>query len=97
MAERKFDDNVSEENKSRRLREIIDLQQSHSLKKNKEQLHKVHRVLVEGFSKKSTDHLYGRNTQNTVMVFPKEHYLPGDYVNVVANKCTSATLLGIAV
>jgi tRNA-2-methylthio-N6-dimethylallyladenosine synthase len=97
MAERKFDDNVSEENKSRRLKEIIDLQQSHSLEKNKKQLHKVHRVLVEGFSKKSTDHLYGRNTQNTVMVFPKEHYLPGDYVNVVANKCTSATLLGIAV
>ena len=94
MAERKFEDNVSEEEKSTRLSEIIALQQKHSLKKNQEHLNKVHCVLVEGVSKKSEDHLYGRNTQNAVVVFPKGKHQAGDYVDVFVTKCTSATLLG---
>ena len=97
MAERKFSDNISEEIKSDRLKEIIALQQTHSLGKNKNQVNKVHRVLVEGFSKKSKDHLFGRNTQNTVIVFPKNNFSPGEYVNIKVNGCTSATLLGEAI
>ena len=55
---------------------------------------KIHRVLVEGVSKKSQDQLYGRNDQNTVVVFPKENLKPGDYVDVHVDSCTSATLIG---
>ena len=97
MAERKFSDNISEEIKSDRLKEIIALQQTHSLDKNKSHVNKVYRVLVEGFSKKSKDHLFGRNTQNTVIVFPKNNFSPGEYVNIKVNGCTSATLLGEAI
>ena len=97
MAERKYSDNISEEIKSNRLKEIIALQQTHSLGKNKSHVNKVHRVLVEGFSKKSNDHLFGRNTQNTVIVFPKNNFSPGEYVNIKVNSCTSATLLGEAI
>ena len=75
-------------------KEIISLQQKHSLEKNQGHLNKVHRVLVEGVSKKSENHLYGRNTQNAVVVFPKENHKAGDYVDIFVKNCTSATLLG---
>ena len=55
------------------------------------------RVLIEGVSKKSADFLYGRNDQNTVVVFPKENFQKGEYVNVLVDKCTLATLIGKAV
>jgi len=97
QAQRKFEDNISEETKKRRLQEIIDLQQLHSKLRVMQRLNKTHKVLVEGYSKKSKDHLYGRTTYNTVVVFPKEHYKPGDYVLVEVNKCTSATLIGNAI
>ncbi|MBT8385124.1 MAG: TRAM domain-containing protein, partial [Bacteroidia bacterium] len=54
-------------------------------------------VLIEGTSKKSEAHWKGRNTQNTVVVFPKEHYKLGDFVMVKIDDCTSATLIGKAV
>ena len=96
LAERKYKDDVPEEIKYKRLQDIIALQKEHSHQNNKKAIGKVHKVLVEGVSKKSTEHLYGRNTQNTVVVFPKENFKPGDYVNVLVTECTSATLLGTA-
>jgi tRNA-2-methylthio-N6-dimethylallyladenosine synthase len=54
-------------------------------------------VLVEGTSKKSDEHLYGRSSENMVVVFPRERHSPGDYVKVKISGCTSATLLGDAV
>lgn len=95
LAERKFEDDVPEEVKSRRLTEIVDLQQKLSRRKTLTGLNKIHRVLIEGVSKKSEDHLMGRNSQNLVVVFPKTGtHKPGDYVNVLATDCTVATLLG---
>lgn len=94
QAQRKLDDDVPKEIKKRRLQEIIDLQMKHSLIRNKEQIGKSHKVLVEGVSKKSKQELYGRNSQNTVIVFPKEDCKPGDYVLIYVESCTSATLKG---
>jgi tRNA-2-methylthio-N6-dimethylallyladenosine synthase len=87
-------DNVSEEIKSKRLTEIIDLQQELSLKSNEADIGKVFEVLAEGVSKKSAEELYGRSQQNKVIVFPKGKYSPGDYVNVKVVSCSSATLKG---
>jgi tRNA-2-methylthio-N6-dimethylallyladenosine synthase len=97
LAERKFKDDVPEEEKKRRLQEIVDLQQKHSAIRTKEGVGKVHRVLIEGVSKKSKDQFYGRNSQNTTVVFPKGIYQPGEYANVLATSCTTATLIGEAV
>jgi tRNA-2-methylthio-N6-dimethylallyladenosine synthase len=94
LAQRKYADDVPEEIKTKRLNEIISLQVQHSLESNKRAVGKVHKVLIEGFSKRSKEHFYGRNSQNAVIVFPKENYKPGDYVNVFVKDCTSATLLG---
>ncbi len=97
LAERKYKDDVPEEIKKRRLREIVDLQQKHSGERTKSGVGKIHRVLAERISKKSSNELSGRNSQNTTVVFPKEHFKPGDYVNVLATDCTSATLIGKAI
>ncbi len=97
LAERKLRDDVPEETKKRRLTEIIELQRQHSLERIKANLGKTKEVLVEGTSKKSDAHWMGRTSQNTVAVFPKEHYKVGDYVMVEMQDCTSATLLGKAV
>jgi tRNA-2-methylthio-N6-dimethylallyladenosine synthase len=97
LAERKYEDDVPEEVKKRRLTEVVDLQREHSLKGNQAAVGKVHKVLIEGTSKRSEEHLFGRNTQNAVVIFPKEQYKKGQYVNVLVNDCTSATLLGEAV
>lgn len=94
LAERKFDDDVSEEVKGRRLQEIIDAQMECSALRTKAMVGKTYRVLIEGTSKRSTEFLYGRNSQNTVVVFPKEHHVPGTYVQVAADDCTAVTLLG---
>ncbi|GCD77779.1 tRNA-2-methylthio-N(6)-dimethylallyladenosine synthase [Thermaurantimonas aggregans] len=93
-AARHFKDDVPNEVKTRRLTEIIDLQQKHSLYRNQQHIGKIEEVLVEGVSKKSNEHWFGRNTQNTVVVFPKENVKPGDFVKVKILECTSATLLG---
>ena len=97
LAERKFEDNVPEEVKKKRLQEIIDLQMKHSLESNQKDLGKTFKVLVEGESKKSQDQLFGRNSQNKVIVFPKEKYKKGEYVNVEVLNCTAATLIGKAI
>lgn len=97
LAARKLEDDVPEATKKRRLTEIIDLQQQHALYRTQEHLGKVEEVLIEGPSKKSDAHWMGRNTQNTVVVFPKENYKVGDFVNVSIKECTSATLIGEAV
>ena len=86
-----------DEVKKRRLTEIIDLQQKHSLLRTQAQVGKTVEVLIEGNSKKSDQEWMGRNTQNTVVVFPKEHYKVGDFVNVKITNCTSTTLIGEAV
>lgn len=94
-AHKKMEDNVPEEIKKRRLREIIDLQQKHSKERMQSYLNKTHEVLIEGNSKKSDEEWYGRTTQNTVVVFPKTgNEKIGDFVNVYVKDCTSATLLG---
>ena len=96
MAARKLADDVPEPVKKRRLREIIDLQQQHSLERNREHLGRTEEVLIEGPSKRSDAHWMGRTTRNTVVVFPREHYRKGEFVNVLIEDCTSATLLGRA-
>ena len=94
LAQRKYEDDVDEKVKSRRLTEIINLQQKHSLHNNKKNIGKIKEVLVEGYSKKSNEQLFGRTTQNTVVVFPKENIKIGDFVKIKINSCTSATLIG---
>jgi len=96
LAQKKYKDDVPEEVKSARLQEIIDLQQRLSHESNKCDIGRIFEVLVEGHSKKSTEHLMGRNSQNKVVVFPKENYKKGDYVMVKVTDCTSATLIGNA-
>ena len=97
QAQRKLKDDVPENIKKRRLQEIIKKQMEHSLIRNQEQTGKVHKVLVEGVSKKSKDELFGRNSQNSVVVFPKQSYKAGDYVLVNVTECTAATLKGNAI
>jgi tRNA-2-methylthio-N6-dimethylallyladenosine synthase len=94
LAERRFEDNIEEEVKSTRLREIIDLQRKNSAKKNLEQVGKVHKVLIEGTSKRSDLHMSGRNDHNTKVVFPMGNSKKGDYILVKITDCTTATLLG---
>ncbi|WP_242130599.1 tRNA (N6-isopentenyl adenosine(37)-C2)-methylthiotransferase MiaB [Aestuariivivens marinum] len=96
LAERKMEDDVPEDTKKRRLNEIIQLQQKHGLYRTQQHLGKVEEVLIEKSSKKSDAHWSGRNSQNTVVVFPKENYKVGDFVNVKITDCTSATLIGEA-
>ena len=93
-AARKFEDDVPEEIKSRRLTEIIEKQREHSMEYNQSRVGKTFKVLVEGLSKRSDQHLFGRTTHNSVAVFPKKHYKPGDYVMVKITDCNSATLIG---
>ncbi len=97
QAAKKFADDISPDIKKRRLQEIIHKQTEHSLIRNKRDVGKVHQVLIEGFSKKSTDFLQGRTTANKVVVFPKENFQKGHYVTVHVHDCTGATLLGKAV
>ena len=93
-AARKYKDDVADEIKTRRLNEIIALQNRLSARSKRSDIGKVHLVLAEGTSKKSPEHLFGRNSQNKVVVFPKENFVKGDYVNVLVEKSTSATLIG---
>ncbi|GAB3338220.1 tRNA (N6-isopentenyl adenosine(37)-C2)-methylthiotransferase MiaB [Marivirga atlantica] len=94
LAAKKYEDDIPLEIKKRRLQEIIDKQRAHSLERNQRDLNKVHRVLVEGTSKRSDEQLQGRNTANKVVIFPKENFKKGDYVDVFVEECTGATLIG---
>lgn len=94
FAARKFEDDIPEEVKSRRLSEIIELQGSLSLESNQRDVGKTFEVLIEGVSKKSADRLFGRNSQNKVIVFDRKDCQIGDYVMVKVVECSSATLIG---
>ena len=94
LAERRYEDNIPEEVKSARLTEIINLQLSQALASHQAQIGKTHKVLVEGFSKRSDDFLSGRNDYNSKTIFPRGAAKKGDYVLVKITDCTSATLKG---
>jgi tRNA-2-methylthio-N6-dimethylallyladenosine synthase len=95
LAERKYTDDVADEVKGRRLQEVIALQMQGAAERTQQHVGKLQRVLIEGTSKKSEEHLQGRNSQNIVVVFPKTmNCAPGDYADVMANDCTSVTLIG---
>ncbi|MFT6997360.1 MAG: tRNA-2-methylthio-N6-dimethylallyladenosine synthase [Cryomorphaceae bacterium] len=94
LAERKFEDDVPEAVKQKRLEEIIAIQHENSFARNKVSVGKTFKVLVEGFSKKSDQMLFGRNSQNAVIVFDRGDIQPKTYVDVRINECTSATLIG---
>ena len=94
FAARKYEDDIPDRVKGRRLNEIIGLQNRLSLMSKERDVGKTLEVLAEGVSKKSRDQLYGRSSQNKVVVFPRENHAPGDYVNVRIDRCTSATLIG---
>lgn len=87
-------DNVPEEEKVRRLEEIIALQLELSLMRNKEDIGKIREVLVEGFSKRSREQLFGRTTQNKVVIFDKQNFRVGDFVKVKITDASTATLFG---
>lgn len=96
-AAKKLDDDVPEEVKNRRLQEIINLQLELSRESNERDMGKVFEVLVEGFSKRSREQLFGRNDQNKVVIFNKQQHRIGDFVKVRVTGFTSATLFGEAV
>jgi tRNA-2-methylthio-N6-dimethylallyladenosine synthase len=96
-AQRKYQDDVPEDVKSRRLQEIVDLQNQLSAESKMQDVGKVFEILVEGTSKKSKSRLFGRTSQNKIVVFPRENYEVGQYVNVKITECTSATLIGSAI
>ncbi len=97
MAARKMEDDVPDKVKKRRLTEIIERQQKHSASRTKQFVGKTVEVLIEKESKKDPNFWSGRTPQNTVAVFPKDSYKPGDFVMVHIEDCTSATLIGKAV
>ena len=93
-AQKHLPDNISEEEKVRRLNEIIALQNTLSLESNQREVGKVVEVLVEGYSKRSHDDMYGRTSQYKTVVFPREGRHIGEFVNVKILSATAATLKG---
>lgn len=94
LAEKKYEDDVPSEEKTKRLNEIIDLQRKLSLASNKRDIGKEFEILVEGVSKRSKEKLFGRTSQNKVVIFDNKGVSIGNYVNVKIEDCTSATLIG---
>lgn len=93
-AEKHLQDDIPEAEKTRRLEEIIALQGEIALENNKQEIGRRYEVLVEGESHRSKEQLFGRNSQNKVIVFDRENVQPGEYVTVEVNDCTAATLKG---
>ena len=96
LAGRKMEDDVPEATKFRRLQEIVDRQRTHSAFRTKEFVGQTVEVLIEKASKKSDLDWAGRNSQSITVVFPKENYTIGEFVNVKITNCTSGTLIGEA-
>ena len=94
LAERRFEDDVPDDVKGRRLEEIINKQLKHSLILNERQIGSIHKVLIEGHSKRSTEDYCGRTGGNKMVIFPKSSIEKGSYVHVKISSCTSATLFG---
>lgn len=94
LASKNMPDNVPEEVKIERLNRMIALQNELSLQSNRNDVGKVFEVLVEGTSKRSKEEMFGRTSQNKVVVFPRENHRPGDFINVRVTDASSATLRG---
>lgn len=94
LASKKLNDDIPEEIKSARLQEIIKLQRKLSHRSNQKDIGSLQEVLVEGPSKRSPEFVSGRSSFNKVVVFPDKGYKPGEYVTVMINSCTPATLIG---
>lgn len=94
LAAKKYTDDIPETVKKRRLTEVIDKQMKHSLERNQADVGKIFEVLVEGISAKSDTNYFGRNSQNKVIVFPKEDAVFGTYRKVKVTSCTATTLIG---
>ncbi|MEI6696188.1 MAG: tRNA (N6-isopentenyl adenosine(37)-C2)-methylthiotransferase MiaB [Bacteroidota bacterium] len=97
VAAKRLKDDIAEEIKSKRLEEIIDLQMKLALESNQRDIGKTFKVLIDNVSKRSKLKLSGRNSQNKVVVLPKENFNIGDYVNIQITDCTAATLMGEAI
>ena len=97
LAARRFEDDVPETVKKRRLQEMIDLHRIHSLQSMQRDVGKTYTVLVEGVSKKNDQELYGRTDHNKVTVFAKGNHQKGEYVNIYIDSCTAGTLIGTVV
>lgn len=96
LAARRYQDDIPEDVKKRRLAEVVELHRGHSLLSMQKDVGKTFKVLVEGTSKRSAEHLFGRTDQNKVVIFPKEDHRKGEYVWVKVEDCTAGTLLGIS-
>jgi len=94
LAHRKFEDDVPQEIKQRRLQEIIDIQRAGAFMRNQGDIGRKHLVLVESESKRSPDKLSGRTDSSKVVIFDRKQFKPGDYVEVLITDATSATLFG---
>lgn len=94
---RHFEDDIADDEKTRRLNEIIALQNQLSVESNEAEVGKVRQVLVEGTSKRSDEQLCGRTSQNKMVVFDRGNHKAGDYVMVKITGCSSATLFGTEV
>jgi tRNA-2-methylthio-N6-dimethylallyladenosine synthase len=95
LAAKRYADDIPEDVKKTRLQEIVAKQQQYSLVRLQAQIGKVQKVLIEGYSKKSDQDYCGRSDQNAMVIFPvDERFKPGQYVNVLAERSTSATLMG---
>lgn len=94
FAARNLPDNISEETKLKRLNEIMDVQGECSLIRNKLDIGKTFEILIEGFSKRSKEHFYGRTSQNKVVIVPRKGLQIGTYANAKITDATSATLIG---
>jgi tRNA-2-methylthio-N6-dimethylallyladenosine synthase len=98
LAAKRYADDIPDEVKRRRLKEVVAKQQEHSHERLKKLVGTTQKVLIEGFSKKSQNDYAGRSDQNMMVVFPVgEDYKPGEYVNVLIEKCTTATLIGMVI
>ncbi len=96
LAARRYEDDVPEDVKKRRLQEVVNLHRIHSLKSMQKEVGKIAKVLIEGDSKKSDQHWAGRSDNNKVVVFPKTNngLDKGSYADVIIESCTAGTLIG---
>ena len=94
LAAKKYVDDIPLDIKKRRLQEIIEKQNQLSLQRNRLDLGKIQKVLIEGTSKRSDEQLKGRNSANKMVIFPKGNLQMGEYVDVLVTDCTAATLFG---
>jgi tRNA-2-methylthio-N6-dimethylallyladenosine synthase len=94
VAAKRMEDNVPEEIKLRRLDEIISLQNEIANQSNQNDIGKTFEVMVEGFSKRSKEQLFGRTSQNKVVIFPREGRKIGEFIHVKILSASSATLIG---